>query len=165
MGNNNVKLYKATLVDASKLKTLRCMLVKENPYTYGDTPEEECAKPLAEYEAWINEYNSQNGAIFLLEIDNKLVGMSALKKDEGDDVSLAYMGSLGVLKEYQGKGYGHRLIDVRLDLAKQLSYKRVRVITTKENSKMVDILKEYGFRIVDEGVYKGIPEYYMGLEL
>lgn len=157
-------IYKADIKDSQKLKNLRYQLVKENPRAYGDTLETEASKTLSEYTNWIKQYKSSGGAILLLEVDGKIIGMGAIKKQEGSDLT-AYMGSLGVLKAYQGKGYGLMLIAERLKLAKELGYTVVETITTKENERMLSILKKYGFKIIGEGEYKNIPEYYLELKL
>ncbi|MHC1722134.1 MAG: GNAT family N-acetyltransferase [Aminipila sp.] len=78
-------------------------------------------------------HNLRNDACFVpeldyvLEEDNKIIANIAYAKgtltlDKGGKTDILLFGPLSVLPEYQGKGYGTRIIKFTLDKAKQLGH-------------------------------------------
>ncbi len=146
--------------DKVTLRDLRLKLVAENPYIFGETLETESKHDLEYYERWIARYRGKDAAMFILYVGDLAVGMCAVKREEGP--SIGYFGSLGVLKEYQGKGYGRLLLDFRLNWVRaNTEFKKIKTIITKENTKMLEIAKKQGFIIVGDGYYNKVPEFYL----
>ncbi|MBM3209119.1 GNAT family N-acetyltransferase [Candidatus Shapirobacteria bacterium] len=162
----NIKIRKATIRDAIALRKLRFELVKENPRAYGVVYSTERKKGVDHYARWIKEYCQRDSAMFLLFVKNKLVGMSAIKRDNASIPEVGYVGSLGVLSDYQGKGLGRLLIDCRVEWAKKhTKFKKIKTIISRDNKKMLQIAQKNGFKIVGEGKYYGVPELYLEKEL
>lgn len=161
---NNFKIKRALKEKAPILRSLRIQLVKENPLIFGETYRSEKAHSLQYYVDWIKEYNTKNSAIFIGYIGDTAIGMCAVKKDL--DIETGYFGSLGILKAHQGYGYGHLLMEYRLNWVKNnTNFKRIKTIVTKSNVKMLAIAQNNGFKIIGEGFYQEEPEYYLEKDL
>jgi ribosomal protein S18 acetylase RimI-like enzyme len=160
--NKDVVIKKVTVKDAESLRNLRLQLVKENPKTFGVVYSTERKKGLKHFADLIKEHEGKDSGIFVLIKDNKLVGMGIVRRDDKKDDSVGYLGSLGILKEYQSKGLGKYLLEYRLGwISKNTKFKKIKTIVLKENIKMLNLAKKYGFQIVGEGKYRNLPEYYL----
>ena len=150
--------------DSITLQKLRLQLVKENPIVFGETFESESEFMLQDYKNWIKKRSVKDSGIFVIFLDGKAIGMCEVRPDKENDVG--YFGSLGILREYQGKGFGSMLMDFRLEWAKKnTNFKKIKTIITKNNKRMLVIAQKQGFKIVGEGNYKSEPEYYLEREL
>jgi len=158
----DLSIKKAVKGDEEVLMKLRLQLVKENPKTYGVLYTTERKKGLKHYSELIREHSTGDSGIFLLKVENKFVGMGVVRRDQKTDPEIGYLGSLGIIRKYQGKGLGNYLLKYRLEwLEKNTKFKKVKTIVQKGNNKMLSLAKKYGFNIVGEGSYYDIPEYYL----
>jgi ribosomal protein S18 acetylase RimI-like enzyme len=67
--------------------------------------------------------------------------------------------SLGVLKEYQGKRIGSKMLNKVLEELTNMGINRVRLIVSASNNVAIKLYKRFGFIIEDEDL-----EYYKGLD-
>ena len=64
---------------------------------------------------------------FVMEADGKLIGQciymrSSIKADDGRPIPIVTMGPIGILPEYQRRGYGKALLDHSLQKAKEMGF-------------------------------------------
>ncbi len=157
-----ILICEAKSEDAESLRSLRIQLVKENPKTYGVVHETERKKKTKHFTDWIQEHLKEDARIFLLEVGGKVIGMGAVKRAENENPEIGYLGSLGILNEYQGRGFGRLLVQHHLDWAKKNTrFKKVKTIVQKRNTRMLKLAKSFGFAVVGEGKYRGVPEFYL----
>ena len=166
MNSQKPKTRRAKLEDVPKLRKLRIQLVRENPRIFGVIESTERKRNLDYYKKWIKEYSQKDAAILLLEVYGDLVGMAAIKREDVSNPEIGYIGSLGVLKKFQGKGYG-RLLDQKREhwVKEKTKFKKLKCIVAKFNNKRLEILKKHGYIVVGEGKYYGVPEYYLEKDL
>lgn len=82
---------------------------------------------------------------YLAKVDNRYVGITGIYH-YNFDVESAWIGWYGVLKQFQNKGLGKKLLITTLDLAKSCSFKYMRLYTDySENKKAIDLYESIGF--------------------
>lgn len=74
---------------------------------------------------------------FVLELDGKIVGnimytKARLRDESGNQKQILTFGPLGILPEYQGRGYGRQLVDHSLQRAKELGHSAVVIFGSPE---------------------------------
>jgi len=116
-------------------------------------------------EAWITRYFSieeadrilasnpakiieDRGYIFILLVENEVVGTCALFKDDGDAFQLARM---AVAPAHQSNGYGDKLIKAAIDQLHEIKASRVYLLSNTILTSAISLYKKHGFTIVCEG--------------
>jgi len=155
-------ILRLTTNHASELRDLRVQLVRENPGIYGVLDETEKKKTVDMFRKQIQEHNTSTSAIFALRRDAELIGMIKVEQNDTTVKSVGYIGSLGVLKRYQGRGYGQMLLDHTLAwISHNTQFKKVIAISVKTNKNSITFFKKNGFTIMKEDTYRGVPELYL----
>ena len=87
------------------------------------------------------------GRVFVLRRDGAIVGMINLlftiSTAEGGFVIV--LEDLVVHKEYQGKGYGSKLLQHAIDFAKQKNFLRVTLLTDRPENLAQEFFRRHGF--------------------
>src|SRR6266704_6342597 len=87
------------------------------------------------------------GRVFVLRCDGAIVGMINLlftiSTAEGGFGML--LEDLVVHKEYQGKGYGSRLLQHAIDFAKQKNFLRITLLTDRPENLAQEFFRRHGF--------------------
>src|SRR6266576_1203104 len=87
------------------------------------------------------------GRVFVLRRDGVIVGMINLlftiSTAEGGFVIL--LEDLVVHKEYQGKGYGSKLLQHAIDFAKQKNFLRITLLTDRPENLAQEFFRHHGF--------------------
>ena len=88
-----------------------------------------------------------NGGIFLVTtFGTEIIGTGAIRKLEGDTCELK---RLWLLTEHHGRGFGYRMLQELLSIARARGYKRMRLETDAvAQSRAVEFYKRIGFREV-----------------
>ncbi len=104
-----------------------------------------------------------DGAIYLLMIDDKAVGMGALRRLEEGVCEIKRM---FIRPEYQGKGYGREIMDRLIDRARSLGYGTVRLSTAFFLETAVHIYRSAGFEERDRypGAESDLGPHYIYME-
>lgn len=102
-------------------------------------------------------YIESGGMFYVLEIDGKIVGTIAVIK-KGD---IAELKRWYVDKDFQGKGYGSKLLDKAILFCKENGINKIEFETNKKFTKAHILYKKRGFKIVKEDA----RSYYMEVEL
>jgi GNAT superfamily N-acetyltransferase len=90
------------------------------------------------------------GVIYLLMVDDKAVGMGALRKLED---GVGEIKRMFIRPEFQMKGYGKEMMTRLMDKAKELGYKTLRLDTAYFLKAAIHIYKSAGFK--ERGKYPG----------
>jgi len=90
------------------------------------------------------------GVIYMLMVDDKAVGMGALRKLED---GVGEIKRMYIRPQYQGKGYGKEMMARLTDRARELGYHTLRLDTAYFLKVAVHIYKSAGFR--ERGKYLG----------
>jgi len=88
------------------------------------------------------------GYIFSLQVEKKIVGVCALFYVGDRQYELARM---AVSSNYQGNGYGEKLIQCCIDKLSQINAKRVYLLSNTKLIAAISLYKKYGFKVVSEG--------------
>src|SRR6059058_3408040 len=87
------------------------------------------------------------GRVFVLRRDGAIIGMINLlftiSTAEGGFVVL--LEDLVVHKEYQGKGYGSKLLQYAIDFAKQKNFLRITLLTDRPENVAQAFFRKHGF--------------------
>src|ERR671925_2250026 len=87
------------------------------------------------------------GRVFVLRRNGAIVGMINLlftiSTAEGGFVIL--LEDLVVHKEYQGKGYGNKLLEYAIDFAKQKNFLRITLLTDRPENLAQEFFRRHGF--------------------
>ncbi|MBU0708486.1 GNAT family N-acetyltransferase [Patescibacteria group bacterium] len=157
-GTNIAKVNKN---QANLLREIRLKLLKENPLTYGERYETIKRKPLSYFKSWIERSSNPDTGIFLIFKGREVIGMREIRR-YNKDPKIGYFGNSGILKEYQNQGVGKNLQDFTFGwIKKNTNFKKIVIIVRKHNKKYLKFAKRYGFKIFEEGKYRGIPEFYL----
>ncbi|OGM18645.1 hypothetical protein A2686_04220 [Candidatus Woesebacteria bacterium RIFCSPHIGHO2_01_FULL_38_10] len=100
-----IKIRKAKVSDAEALRNLRLQLVKENPKTYGVVFNTERRKNIQYFIDLIKKHSSFDSGVFLLIKNRKLIAMGLVRRENNNDPTIGYLGSLGGFKKISRKRF------------------------------------------------------------
>lgn len=106
--------------------------------------------PMTPEEIKINKDDEEyleNGKILLWD-QNKAVGLINIAKEAAEEGVIAFIGPIGVLPEYQGKGLGRNLLRMGIELARKSGIDNTVLTVNAENSKAADLYLSEGFKKV-----------------
>lgn len=85
--------------------------------------------------------------IYTLERENKIIGAATVQLRE--DLSMAYIYDIAILKDHRGQGLGSYLIKSCLNTIKKSNLERASLSVTGENKDALRLYKKLGFKEVD----------------
>ena len=89
-------------------------------------------------------------------------GFALLKETEAGEF---YLDSVGVLKEYRGKGIASKLFAAQIERARSLGHKVAGLIVDIDKPKAEALYTRLGFRHIDNKDFFGHPMKHMVIEL
>lgn len=126
---------------------------------------EEVRRLFLDYEKWLNvdlcfqgfekevnslpgKYAPPEGRLYIVKMDGKYIGCIALRKiDDG----ICEMKRLYLTEDARGKGIGNKLIELIIQDAKNIGYKKMRLDTIKEKMpKAVSLYESHGFHKIEQ---------------
>ena len=114
-----------------------------------------------------DEYDENNNNQYVLVVDNEIVGY--VKYGISDDKQFSNCGeviALYILKKYQGKGFGRKLVEKAINEIKNMGCDKMIIACLKGNPSN-DFYRHLGGKYIKDGVYKrlNLPEniYYFDL--
>ena len=117
---------------------------------------------LEEYDSDLEDpkkhYIDKGGMFFVLKDDEKIIGTVAIV-NKGNKV--AELKRLYVDKEYQGKGFGSKLLDTAIAYCKEKGFTKLEFETNKKFTKAHLLYQKRGFKTIREDK----KSYYMEKEL
>jgi N-acetylglutamate synthase-like GNAT family acetyltransferase len=94
----------------------------------------------------LTSYISPEGIYYILQIDEKVAGMGALRKTKTD---IGEIKRMYIRPEYRGKGFGTELLQQLLRKAKEFQVSIIRLETGKFMTRAQTIYHKAGFREID----------------
>ncbi len=88
---------------------------------------------------------AKGGHIFIAEMENRIVGVGALKKMARAEGGWFEMSKFGVEKGLQGKGIGRKLTMHAIDLAKQLGAEGIAIYSNRSLAPALHLYQDCGF--------------------
>ena len=113
------------------------------------------------------EVYMENGCMWCLYDGDLLIGTIAVRNisTESKSDKIAELKRMYVLKEYQGKGYGHLLLKTVIAYSYEKGYDKIRLDSQVENHAAVHLFRKYGFVEIPSYNDDAFAELYMELEL
>ena len=91
---------------------------------------------------------SEGGYIFTLLEEDQVAGVCALFKEDANVFQLARM---AVSPEFQGKGFGHALIDAAFEHLHKIGASRVYLLSNTVLIPAIALYRKHGFTVLCEG--------------
>lgn len=85
--------------------------------------------------------------IYILEKENQAIGSATVQLRE--DLSLAYIYDIAILKEYRGGGLGSYLLQSCIRSLKEEDIDKASLLVTGENKRALELYRNIGFKEVD----------------
>lgn len=112
--------------------------------------------------------SGSNGAIFLIENENKICGFLAAQRGGANRIRHSAYIVIGMLKEYRGKKLGAKLFEELEKWTVENNITRLELTVVKNNEGAIKLYEKSGFKIegikeksmIIDGNY--VDEYYMG---
>ena len=113
---------------------------------------------------FIDNFDEKNNMQYIIKNDSEIIGFSKLFKCS--DEKNIELQSLYVLKKYQKKGLGKKLIQKAFEEAKKLGYRQI-IIGCLENNNANEFYKKMGckfinkreFKLPNQTLYENVYEY------
>lgn len=115
----------------------------------------------------IQEEYMSNGCMWCLYDDDLLIGTVAVRNINIEDKSqkIAELKRMFVLNEYQGKGYGHLLLETAIPYSHEKGFDKILLDSRIEFSTAVHLYRKYGFVEIPAYNDNTKAELYMELKL
>jgi ribosomal protein S18 acetylase RimI-like enzyme len=107
-------------------------------------------------------YINNNGEFFVTTVDNKIVGMGALRKI---DETTAEIKRMRVEPSMQGKGIGKLILDKLIERAKELGYKKLVLDVAEKQKGAQHLYESRGFKEYKRGDIGGQETIYYQCEI
>lgn len=142
----NIKFRQFENIDEEAVNKLHIEGLKQSD-SFIDDPKarEELDKDLKKIK---DEYISTGGEFFVALIDDKIVGMGALRKV---DDATAEIKRMRVEPSFQGKGYGGLMLDKLIEKAKEIGYKKLILDTSIKQTVAQQLYLSRGFKEYKRG--------------
>ncbi len=88
-------------------------------------------------------YLDNNGEFYIAEIDDKVIGMGALRKV---DKTTAEIKRMRVNKKFQGQGIGSKILEKLINRAKELGYHKLVLDTSVKQIPAQKLYEKFGFK-------------------
>ena len=101
-------------------------------------------------------YGQPGGGLLLVKdiIKNEFIGCVGVRRIEP---GIAELKRMYIKKEYRNLGIGKKLLDLAIDLAKELNYEKLRLDTLDFMRSAITLYKAKGFREIDGYRYNPKP--------
>lgn len=88
------------------------------------------------------QYNKPGGSLILAYIDERAVGCAGIRELER---GIAELKRMFVQPEYQGYKIGRKLLEISIDITKELNYSKIRLDTLPEMTQALKLYRTFGF--------------------
>jgi len=100
------------------------------------------------------QYGPSEGGIFILKVDGRPAGCVAVRRFEKETAELKRM---YVRPAYRGQGFGRRLGEEALALARRLGYQAIRLDTLPQMGKALALYQSFGFVEIPAYRFNPVP--------
>lgn len=94
-------------------------------------------------------YQGTRSAFYVISDNYKILGVGGLGPLKGGSSDTCEIRKMYFLNELRGKGFGRQLMDIILEKAKVLGYKKVYLETVERMERANKLYKAYGFKLLD----------------
>ncbi|PPR08429.1 MAG: hypothetical protein CFH44_01068 [Proteobacteria bacterium] len=98
-----------------------------------------------------NDFSANNGGIYILEDENTVIGMGALRNVDGETAELC---KLHILPEHKGKGLGKKLAIELMQQAKDKGFSKTNLHVTITQKAAIGLYEKLGFKKYHQEIYK-----------
>lgn len=153
------------LEDALELLNMQCRLDRQTKYMIYE--EDERSRDLEAFKKKMSELKLNSGLLLMAEDEGEVIGF--LRADRGRQKRINHVAyiTIGILKEYRGRGIGTALLEALEQWSKENGISRMELTVMCHNVEGIRLYRKNGFEV--EGIRKHamyvdkqyIDEYYM----
>lgn len=138
----NIEVFNNSSQDQEYFKNLVLDCLKDFGFDYNPDYDLDLDNP--------SVYKKSGGELFLLKIDNKIIGSIAVinKENQVGELKRWY-----VAKNFRNQGLGLMLLERAIEFCKELGLKRIEFQTNKKFKKAHQLYKKKGFAVFKEDEY------------
>jgi len=140
----NIKFKEIPLLDSRKLRDLMRTLSKETVF-YGLSEEETKASSLDIFFGLIRERNLKDRKYIGVYDGNKLIGRCGIRREIPKRKRHSCILSIGIIKEYWGKGIGRKTLNRIIEIARDEGYEVMNLYCYSDNERAIRLYKSSGF--------------------
>ncbi|OQY40743.1 MAG: GNAT family N-acetyltransferase [Fusobacteriia bacterium 4572_74] len=115
---------------------------------------------------WILKPMIRYGKVFVLVIENNVIGIAEYMRDfDGDEI---FLYGFSIKKEYRKCGYGKKLLEESIKVFRENKIKKIGLTVSLENKEAIKLYKKMGFKMEEmlkDEYGKGIDRLYLGREI
>lgn len=105
-------------------------------------------------EQWVLSDMGKREIFFILYLENLAIGTVSYKSVGG---GVAFLARLAILPEYQGRGYGSKLVDHLIRYSRSQGDRRVDLGVIESNRDVIDWYNRLGFSVKNSKSFKQLP--------
>lgn len=99
-------------------------------------------------QAMKNQIENENYSYYFINLNNQNAGYFGVS----DKKDYLFLSKLYLLKEFRGKGLGHKAFDKIVKIAKDLNHNKIRLTVNKYNTNTIKAYEKWGFKTIDDVV-------------
>jgi putative acetyltransferase len=89
----------------------------------------------------------QSGCFFVYEVSGRIAGFYKASRHPGRAHHVAYLGTLAVNPEFQGKGIARSMVEDAIDRLRESGVKRVELTVESDNPRAIAFYRKMGFAV------------------
>ena len=107
----------------------------------------------------------------IIESEGNIIGVIGLTRMKNRRSHVLFLSKFAIAPEYNGKGYGSKVIKDIIKDAKSTGVKKIELMAEEDNSGAIEFYKKLGFAIegkISNSIYRDgvmVDDYYMGITL
>ncbi len=137
------------IIEKAKLDNLKDLIYLLFEDDLGKKRETLCGKSLNKYiKSFTKILNDTNNEIFIMILNDQIIGMMQLTFIPGlsmQGMTRCQIESVRIKKEYRDKGYGSKLINKGIEIAKINKCGLIQLTSNKKRKKAINFYKKLGF--------------------
>lgn len=95
-----------------------------------------------------NQIENENYSYYFINLNNQNAGYFGV----ADKDDYLFLSKLYLLKDFRGKGLGHKAFDKIVQIAKDLNHTKIRLTVNKYNTNTIKAYEQWGFKTIDDVV-------------
>lgn len=99
-------------------------------------------------QAMKNQIENENYSYYFINLNNQNAGYFGVS----DKKDYLFLSKLYLLKEFRGKGLGHKAFSKIVQIAKDLNHNKIRLTVNKYNTNTINAYEKWGFKTIDDVV-------------
>ena len=137
------------IIEKAKLKNLKDLIYLLFDDDLGKERENLSDKFINNYKkSFTKILNDSNNEIFIMILNDQIIGMMQLTFIPGlsmQGITRCQIESVRIKKEYRDKGYGSKLINKSIEIAKRKKCGLIQLTSNKKRQRAINFYKKHGF--------------------